>query len=85
MKVLRIITIAAASSAIIAAVAPSAQAVDLGSALSGTAKSAGTATRNAVPAAQNIIGGKVGEKVQDVQKTIQGGTEAVSGVNDLVS
>jgi len=85
MKALRILTIAAASSALISAAAPSAQALDAGMALGGTAKSAGTATRNAVPVVQNAIGGKVGEKVDAVQKTLNGSTEAVSGVNDLVS
>ena len=85
MKVLRLVTLVAASSALVSVAAPSAQALDLGNSLSGTARSAGTAARNTVPVAQNLIGGKVGEKVQAVQKTIQGSSDAVSGVNDLVS
>ena len=85
MKVLRLVTLVAASSALVSVAAPSAQALDLGNSLSGTAQSAGTATRDTVPVAQSLIGGKVGEKVQAVQKTIQGGSDAVSGVNDLVS
>jgi hypothetical protein len=80
MKALRILTIAAASSAILSAVVPSAQAVDLGMA----GKAAGAATRNAVPVVENAIGAPVGAKVDAVQKTLNGGTEAVSGVNDLV-
>lgn len=84
MKLIRLLTVAAAGSALVAVAAPSAQALDLGNSLSGGAKSAGMATRNALPVVQGAIGGKVGEKVQDVQKTIQGGSDAVAGVNDLV-
>ncbi|MFC1420042.1 hypothetical protein [Streptacidiphilus cavernicola] len=84
MKLIRLVTLAAAGSALVAVAAPAAQAQELSNSVTGAAKTAGMATRNALPVVQGAIGGKVGEKVQDVQKTIQGGSDAIAGVNDLV-
>lgn len=86
MNALRLLTVAALGTAVVAAAAPAAQAQSpvLGHALNGTAKAAGVATRYAVPMAAGALGGKLAEKVHAAQTTLNGGTEAISGVNELV-
>ena len=77
MNALRLVTLAAA--------APSAQALDSGRALGTAAQAAGTAAHYVVPVAEGAIGSKVGQKVGAVQNTVKAGSDAVAGVNELVS
>ncbi|MFE3827041.1 hypothetical protein [Streptomyces sp. NPDC059092] len=85
MNVQRILTAAAAGSALLAAVAPSAQAFDLGSTLSGTAKTAAALGQEAKPVVQGVTGDKVGKKVGAVKKAVQAGTDAVQAGNELIN
>jgi hypothetical protein len=85
MNVIRLVTVAAASSALLTAAAPSAHALGLEGPLGTTAKAAGVATKYAVPVAENAVGDKVGEKVGALQNTLKAGTDAVAGVNQLMN
>ncbi|MFC1413907.1 hypothetical protein ACEZCY_32640 [Streptacidiphilus sp. N1-12] len=84
MNVIRLVTAAAAGTALLTAAAPAAHALDYTQALGGAAKTTGVAARTAVPVAEGVLGDKVGQKVEAVQKTVKAGTDAVAGVNELV-
>ncbi|GAA1149069.1 hypothetical protein GCM10009654_00290 [Streptomyces hebeiensis] len=87
MNLYRILTTAAAGSALLAAVAPSAQAaqaLDLGGTLSGTARTAATVGERAKPVAEQLLGDKVQKKVGAVKGVVQAGSDAVKAGNDLV-
>ncbi|MFI5754762.1 hypothetical protein [Streptomyces sp. NPDC051569] len=85
MNMYRFLTTAAAGSALLAAVAPSAQAFDLGGALSSTAQTAAAAGAQAGPAVDGALGGKARKKVGAVKDAVQAGADAVKAGNDLVN
>ncbi|MFF5565419.1 hypothetical protein ACFY7Z_09860 [Streptomyces sp. NPDC012623] len=83
----RILTAAAAGSALLAAVAPVAQAApgDLGSTLNSTAQTAVAIGTEAKPVIDGVAGNKVNKKVGAVKSAVQAGTDAVKAGNDLLS
>lgn len=86
MNVCRILTAAAAGSFLLAAVAPVAQAADLGSTLTSTAVSAQTAGAQAGTATSGVLGEYgVSKKVGAVKNAVQAGTDAVKAGNELVN
>ncbi|MEV7086001.1 hypothetical protein AB0O07_08915 [Streptomyces sp. NPDC093085] len=85
MNVQRILTAAAAGSALLAAVAPSAHALDLGSTLNSTAQTATAVGEQAKPVVQGAVGDKVGKKVGAVKKAVQAGADAVQAGNELIN
>jgi hypothetical protein len=85
MNVQRILTAAAVGSALLAATAPSAQALDLAGTLSGTAQSATALGNEAKPVLDGVAGDKVARKVGAVKKAVQAGTDAVQAGNELIN
>jgi hypothetical protein len=84
----RLLLITAAAASIMAAAAPSAQAMDSNApaAVAGLAgRAAGAAVLRAMPLAFSAVGDKLGQKLNDVQGTVTAGKDAVADVNDLVS
>jgi hypothetical protein len=88
MNVRRSLSRAAAGSVLRAAATSAtaaARAADLGSALSGTAVTAGAVGEQATTAAQGVPAQPgVGKKVTAVKKAVQVGTDAVSAGKELV-
>ncbi|AXG76493.1 hypothetical protein DVK44_01040 [Streptomyces paludis] len=87
MNVQRILTAAAAGSALLAAIAPVAQAAqqaDLGSTLSGTAQTAAALGTEAKPVVDALAGDKVNKKVGAVKSAVKAGSDAVKAGNDLL-
>ncbi|MDJ0343396.1 hypothetical protein QMK19_19450 [Streptomyces sp. H10-C2] len=85
MNVRRILTVAAASSALLAAAAPGARALDFGGTLSSTAVTAQSASEQAKSTAQGVIGDKLDKKVGSVKDTVKAGQDAMRAGNNLVS
>ncbi|MFI9100208.1 hypothetical protein ACIGXA_06765 [Streptomyces fildesensis] len=85
MNVRRFLTAAAASSALLAAAAPCAQALDFGGTLSGTAQTAATTGQQAKEAAQSVVGDKLDRKVGAVKDTVKAGKDAMKAGHELVS
>lgn len=83
MNVRRILTAAAASTALLAAAAPCAQA-DFGGTLSGTAQAAATTGQKAKAAAQGVVGDKLDKKVGAVKDTVKAGKDAVKAGKDAM-
>lgn len=76
----RILTAAAAGSAFLAALSPSAQALDFGGTLSGAAQTAAAAGGEVEPVAD----GALGDKAAAVQGVVKGSTQVVKSGNDLL-
>ncbi|RDG39623.1 hypothetical protein DVH02_02815 [Streptomyces corynorhini] len=87
MNVQRILTAAAAGSALLAAVAPAALAApgDLGSTLNSTAQTAVAVGTEAKPVLDAVAGDKVNKKVGAVKSAVQAGSDAVKAGNDLLN
>ncbi|MFJ8310918.1 MULTISPECIES: hypothetical protein [unclassified Streptomyces] len=84
MNVRRYLAAAAAGTALAAALSPSAHALDLGGTLSGTARTASAAGAQIKPAAQRVVGDKVGQKVAAVKSEVTAGNEAMAAARDAV-
>ncbi|MFJ5223308.1 hypothetical protein [Streptomyces sp. NPDC088400] len=88
MNVYRFLTsaaTAAAGTALLAAVAPSAQALEFGNTLSSAAQTAATVAEKAEPVVDGVVGGKVNQKVGAVKGVVKAGADAVKAGNDLLS
>ncbi|WP_150130441.1 hypothetical protein [Streptomyces sp. 150FB] len=84
MNMYRFLATAAAGSALLAVVAPSAQALDLGSTLSSTAKTATVAGEKAKPVVDQVLGDTAGKKVAAVKGVLKGGSDVVKNGNALL-
>ncbi|MCX4549062.1 hypothetical protein OG204_21700 [Streptomyces sp. NBC_01387] len=84
MNVRRILTTAAAGSALLAAFAPAAQAADLGGTLSSTAQTTAAIGEQAKPVAEGVVGDNVGKKVHAVKGAVQAGGDALKAGNELL-
>ncbi|MCX5381782.1 hypothetical protein ABZX93_14485 [Streptomyces sp. NPDC006632] len=84
MNVRRYLAAAAAGTALAAALSPSAHALDLGSTLSGAATTTSAAGAQIKPAAESVVGDKLGQKVGAVKGGVKAGAEAVKAANDAV-
>ncbi|GGY28758.1 hypothetical protein GCM10010331_32620 [Streptomyces xanthochromogenes] len=84
MNVRRYLAAAAAGTALAAVIAPSAHAFDLGGTLSGAARTTSAAGAQIKPAANSVVGDKVGQKVTAVKDGVKAGGEAVKAANDAV-
>ncbi|MFF4182127.1 hypothetical protein ACFYZ9_02970 [Streptomyces sp. NPDC001691] len=84
MNVRRYFAAAAAGTALAAALSPSAHAFDLGGTLSSAARTTSAAGGQIKPAAESVLGDKVGEKVTAVKGGVKAGTEAVTAARDAV-
>ncbi|MER8069244.1 MULTISPECIES: hypothetical protein [unclassified Streptomyces] len=85
MNAYRFLTAAAAGSALLAAVAPAAQAVEFGSTLSSAAQTAATVGTKAEPVVEGVLGNKVDKKVGAVKGAVKAGADAVKAGNDLIN
>ncbi|WP_405778190.1 hypothetical protein [Streptomyces sp. NBC_00859] len=85
MNVRRILTTAAAGSAILAAFAPAAQANDLGGTISDTAQTTAAVGEQAKPIAQSVVGNSLGKKVHAVKGAAKAGGDALKAGNELLS
>lgn len=83
MNVRRILTTAAAGSALLAAVAPAAQAAqaDFGTTLSSAAQTAATVGEKTKPVADGLVG----KKVTAAKGVVKGGSDAVKSGRELLS
>ncbi|WP_371657207.1 MULTISPECIES: hypothetical protein [unclassified Streptomyces] len=68
-----------------AAVAPSAQAFDLGRTISSAAQTASVAGQKAKPVAEGIVGPNLNKRVKAVGDAVKAGTDAAKAGHDLVS
>ncbi|WP_143676651.1 hypothetical protein [Streptomyces sp. TLI_146] len=68
-----------------AAMAPSAQAFDLGRTISSAAQTAAVAGQKAKPVAEGIVGPHFDKKVKAAGDAVKAGTDAVKAGHDLVS
>ncbi|MFF3750608.1 hypothetical protein ACFYYH_09130 [Streptomyces sp. NPDC002018] len=86
MNTHRFLLAAAAGSALLSALVPSAaQAADLGTTLSGTAKTASAVGGEAGPVVEGVIGDKVNKKVDAAKGVVKGSTDAVQSGRELIS
>ncbi|MCX4724700.1 hypothetical protein OG372_20900 [Streptomyces sp. NBC_01020] len=85
MNVRRILTTAAAGSALLAAFAPAAQASSLGGTLSDTAQTTAAVGEQAKPIAKSVVGNNVGKKVHAVKGAAKAGGDALKAGNELLS
>lgn len=84
MNMYRFLATAAAGSALLAVVAPAAQALDLGSALSGTAQTTASAGEQAKPVVDQVLGDTAGKKVTAAKGVLKGGADVLKNGNDLL-
>ncbi|MFI6687269.1 hypothetical protein [Streptomyces sp. NPDC050485] len=84
MNVRRYLAAAAAGTALAAALSPSAHALDLGGTLGGAARTTSAAGARIKPAADTVVGDKLGQKVAAVKTGVKAGAEAVAAARDAV-
>ncbi|MFE2379763.1 hypothetical protein [Streptomyces sp. NPDC059398] len=85
MNVRRILTTAAAGSALLAAFAPVAQANDLGGTISDAAQTTAAVGEQAQPIAKGVLGDHVGKKVHAVKGAAKAGGDALKAGNEFLS
>ncbi|MFJ4919911.1 hypothetical protein [Streptomyces sp. NPDC088725] len=84
MNMYRFLATAAAGSALLAVVTPSAQALDLGNTLSGTAKTTSAVGSQAAPVVDQVLGDTAGKKVTALKGVVKGAGDTVKSANDLM-
>ncbi|WP_328537355.1 hypothetical protein [Streptomyces sp. NBC_00344] len=84
MNVRRILTAAAAASALVAAIAPVAQASDLDGTLGRAASTASAVGDQAKPVTDSVVGKKIGTKVRAVKRAASAGGDVLKAGNELV-
>ncbi|MFD9795527.1 hypothetical protein ACFWXK_31765 [Streptomyces sp. NPDC059070] len=85
MNVCRVLSTAVVGSALVAAMAPAAQALDIGRTLSSAAQTASAAGEQAKPVAEGIVGNHLNKRVKAVGDAVQAGNDAAKAGRELVS